>query len=106
MENLLQQLISLDQSLLLSLNGSQSLYWDEVMSLITTTWISIPLFIALIYAIAHSSTPRYFLATVLAIGLVILVCDQVASGICKPLFQRLRPTHDPAIMHLVDIVDG
>lgn len=106
MENILQQLISLDQSLLLWLNGSESLYWDEVMSLITTTWISIPLFIALIYAIAHSSTPRYFLATVLAIGLVILICDQVASGICKPLFQRLRPTHDPAIMHLVDIVDG
>ncbi len=106
MDTLLQQLISFDQSLLLQLNGGESLFWDRVMMFVTSTWVSVPMFAVLLYAVARGSTPRYFLATVLAIALTILVCDQVASGICKPLFQRFRPTHEPAIMHLVDIVDG
>lgn len=106
MDSLLQQLISLDQSLLLQLNGSESLFWDRVMMLVTSTWLSVPMFVVLLYVIAHNNPPKRFWATVLAIGLTILLCDQVASGICKPLFQRFRPTHEPSIMHLVDIVDG
>lgn len=106
MDTLLQQIISLDQSLLLQLNGSHSLFGDEVMMLVTSTWVSVPMFAVLLYVIARTGTPRYFLATLLAIALTILVCDQVASGICKPLFQRFRPTQDPSIMYLVDIVDG
>ena len=106
MDTLLQQIISLDQSLLLQLNGSHSLFGDEVMMLVTSTWVSVPMFAVFLYVIARTGTPRYFLATLLAIALTILVCDQVASGICKPLFQRFRPTQDPSIMYLVDIVDG
>ena len=106
MDSVLQQLISSDQALLLQLNGSESLFWDGVMTLVTTTQLSIPLFAMLLYVLFKNSTPKYFWATLLAIGLTILVCDRVASGICKPLFLRYRPTHDPAIMHLVDIVDG
>lgn len=106
MDSLLQQLISIDQSLLLQLNGSQSLFWDRVMMLVTSTQISIPLFAMLLYVLFKNNTTKYFWATLLTIGLTILVCDQVASGICKPLFLRYRPTHDPSIMYLVDIVDG
>lgn len=106
MDTLLQQLISFDQSLLLQLNGSESLFWDRVMVLVTSTWVSVPMFAMLLYVMARNNTHRYFWATILAIGLTILVCDQVASGICKPLFQRFRPTQDPSLMYLVDIVDG
>ena len=106
MDSFLQQLISFDQSLLLQLNGSQSLFWDRVMVLVTSTWVSVPMFVVLLYVLARNCNPRYFGATVLAIALTILACDQVASGICKPLFQRFRPTQDPSIMYFVDVVDG
>lgn len=33
--------------------------------------------------------------------LMVLVADQFASGLIKPLVQRLRPGHDPEIAHLV-----
>lgn len=106
MDNLLQQLIAFDQSLLLQLNGSESLFWDRVMMLVTSTWISVPMFAVLLYVLVRNSSPKFFWMTLLSIALTILVCDQVASGICKPLFQRFRPTQDPSLMYLVDIVDG
>ena len=40
------------------------------------------------------------------VALLITVADQVASGICKPLFQRFRPTHDPIVGPMIDIVNG
>lgn len=106
MDGLLQQLISFDQSLLLMLNGSDSLFLDGVMMVITSTEVWIPMFAALLYVIAKNNPPKAFGTTLVAIVLTIVVCDQVASGICKPLFQRFRPTQDPSIMYLVDIVDG
>ena len=39
----------------------------------------------------------------LFIGLVIALCDQTASGLLKNTIQRLRPSHDPALMNLVHL---
>ena len=41
----------------------------------------------------------------LAVGLCILIADQVASGFCKPFFERLRPTHDPELKDIVHVVN-
>ena len=40
------------------------------------------------------------------VGLVILLADRISSGFFKPFFHRFRPTHDPEIMGLVDVVNG
>lgn len=40
------------------------------------------------------------------IALLIFVADRICSGIVKPLVERWRPTQDPQIMYLVDIVRG
>ena len=42
----------------------------------------------------------------LAIALVITLCDQFASHLCKPIFTRFRPTHHPDFMYLVKTVSG
>ena len=106
MNDFLQQLITFDQSLLLQLNGSESFFWDRVMMVITSTAVSVPMFVVLLYVLVRNSTPKYFWMTLLSIVLTVVVCDQVASGICKPLFLRFRPTQDPSLMYLVDVVDG
>ena len=42
----------------------------------------------------------------LTIGLMILVADRLCSGLVKPWVARWRPTQNPEIMYLVDIVEG
>ena len=41
---------------------------------------------------------------IFAIALVVLLCDQIASSVFKPLFMRLRPSHDPSLS--VVLVNG
>ena len=40
------------------------------------------------------------------LALVIALADQIASGFCKPFFARFRPTRDPELMYMIDIVNG
>ena len=47
-----------------------------------------------------------FLVLLLMVALVIVLTDGITSTICKPLFARFRPTHDPDIMYMVDVVNG
>ena len=43
--------------------------------------------------------------TVLALGFVILLCDQISSGIFKELFERFRPSHEPTLEGVVRLVN-
>lgn len=103
---MVEYLNSLDVGLLLAMNGSESLFWDGVMKVITSTWVWIPMFVVLLYILVKNNSLKSFFLTLAAIALTVTFCDQIASGICKPLFERFRPTQDPYIMYLIDIVDG
>ena len=102
----LQQYIEVDQNLLLRWNGSDSIFWDSFMWVATSTYIWIPLAGVLLYVIIKNNKGNEILLTILALAIVITLADQIASSICKPMFQRYRPTQEPAIMHLIDTVNG
>lgn len=102
----IQQLISFDQQLLLKLNGSDSLFWDGFMWVVTDTKTWIPVSIALLYIIFKNNKWQQGLFILFMIALVILLADQTASGICKPYFARYRPTRDPELMYLVETVNN
>lgn len=102
----LQQLILADQEALLALNGSLSLFGDGVMKVVTSTWTWVPMFVVMLYVIVKNCSSRNFFITLIFIALTVTLCDQIASGICKPLFERFRPTQDPNLMYLVDVVNG
>lgn len=102
----IQQYIALDKDLLLRLNGSESLFWDGFMWVATSTSIWVPTAIVLLYIIIKNNKLQEALFTIVMLALVITVADQIASGFCKPFFGRFRPTQDPYIMYLVDIVNG
>ena len=101
----IQQYIAYDRNLLLDWNGSDSLFWDGFMWVATSTYIWIPLAIVLLYVILKNNKGWEALYTILAFALVITLADQISSGICKPFFQRFRPTQDPEIMYLIDVVN-
>ena len=86
-----------DIDLLLALNGSESLYLDGIMWTITRTSTWLLLFGALFYIDFINNKLKQSLVIFILVALLITVADQVASGICKPLFQRFRPTHDPIV---------
>jgi undecaprenyl-diphosphatase len=102
----IQQLIDFDQQLLLRLNGSDSLFWDGFMWIATSTSTWIPIAIALLYVIFKNNKIKEALLIIGMLALVIVLADQISSGICKPYFARFRPTQDPDLMYMVDIVNG
>ena len=102
----LQQLIGWDKKLLLALNGSDSSYFDNFMMTHTGMWVWIPFFIILVYVIIRSNRWKEALLVIAMVGIVVLLADRISSGFFKPFFQRFRPTHDPSIMELVNVVDN
>lgn len=101
-----QPYIEFDQQLLLLLNGSDSLFWDGLMWIATSTYIWIPLAIILLYIIFKNNTTKEALIIVGLLILLVILSDQISSGFCKPFFARYRPTQDPELMYMIDIVNG
>lgn len=102
----IQQLIDVDKLLLLKLNGSDSLFWDGFMYIVTKTQTWIPAAIALLYVVFKNNNIRRSITILCLIAIVITLADQTASGLCKPLFERFRPTKDPEFMYMVDVVNN
>ena len=102
----METLIQFDKQLLLFLNGSQSLYYDMVMRTLTNALTWVPLYISLFYIVMKNNENVQKILFVLAsAGLCILLAGGTDDMIVKPLVARWRPTHDPEIGTLVDIVD-
>lgn len=102
---MLDSLTSLDTALTLWLNGSDSLWLDGFAMAVTSTLTWVPAALVLIYVIIRHGEMKEILLTILAIGLCVLVADQIASGLFKPLVARPRPANDPLIMLQVDVVN-
>ena len=89
------------------LNGSESLFLDSMVMTLTTAWTWVPLYISLlIIVIKNSDTSVRILLTIASAGLCVLLAGTIDDTIVKPLVGRWRPTRDPEIGLLVDIVDG
>ena len=100
-------LIQFDKELLLMVNGSESLFVDYLVLVLTNAKTWIPLYLALFYVVLRSnrSAPQVWLVLAAA-GLCVLLAGTVDDTIIKPLVARWRPGHDPEIGMLVDTVDG
>lgn len=102
----IQQLIEADKELLLSLNGSNSLFWDGFMWTVTDTRTWILAMVVLLYVVFKNNRFSQGVVITLMVGLCVLLADQLASGLCKPFFARFRPTQDPELMYMVQTVNG
>jgi len=103
----LDWLITLDRHLLLSLNGSDSLFLDSVVKTLTTATTWIPLYLALLYLVVKNSDNwRRVLLIVGSVLVCVLLAGTINDEIVKPFVARWRPTRDPDIGSLVDIYNG
>ena len=101
----LDTLLNIDRYMLLSLNGSDSLFWDGCMLVYTSMAVWAPLALMMLYVLMKNNNIKDFLLLLLLIALVATLTDQISSGFCKPFFARWRPTNDPMLMYAVDVVN-
>lgn len=101
---MLDKLIAVDTKVFLCLNSHHSPVWDKIMWHISGKLEWLPLYLILIGYIIY----RYrwhSIAIIFAIGIAITLSDQLSVIAFKETIQRLRPTYNPEISHLVHIVN-
>ncbi|MBR7067009.1 MAG: phosphatase PAP2 family protein [Bacteroidales bacterium] len=89
----------------LILNGLHTPFWDGVMEFASGKLTWFPLYIVLLLLLWRKCG-RQVIWWLLAVAVVVLLVDQISSSLIKPTVERLRPTHNPEIAHLVHIVNG
>ena len=103
----MEEIIQFDKQLLLMVNGSDSLFLDYLILTLTNALTWIPLYASLLYVVIKTNlNVREVFLILLAAGLCVLLAGTVDDEIVKPLVARWRPTHDPQIGSLVDVVNG
>jgi undecaprenyl-diphosphatase len=91
-----------DEAAFLWLNSFHSEALDPIVLQLTQTITWIPLYLLVLYQI-YLIDPKNTAWILGGVMLTILLSDQVASGLMKPYFERLRPCHDPrweGMLHL------
>jgi undecaprenyl-diphosphatase len=102
---MLEQLNEWDMQLFLFLNGQHNSFLDVVMYWVTDKLFWIPLYILIVsWLFRKYGLPAAWI--MLTIGFSVGLADQIASGMMKPYFGRLRPCYDPAISNLVYVLRG
>ncbi|MCH5307441.1 MAG: phosphatase PAP2 family protein [Prevotella sp.] len=104
----MEEIISFDKHLLLMVNGSDSLFLDHLVMTLTNARTWIPLYLGLLYVVikTYGRNWREVFYVLAAAGLCVLLAGSVDDMLVKPLVARWRPTHDPEIGALVDVVNG
>jgi undecaprenyl-diphosphatase len=100
----MNKIIAWDEQLFLWLNGFHSPWLDPVMLFITKTQVWIPLFLILLYFIFKNYKAEGWLILA-GVLIAILLADRLTTGLMKPYFARLRPTHEPRLEGLVHHVN-
>ncbi len=103
----MEELIQFDKQLLLALNGSDSPFLDSIIMTLTTAQTWIPLYVGLLYVVLRNNkTLRPLLLIFASAALCVILAGAVDDELVKPTVARWRPTHDPEIGHLVDVVNN
>ncbi len=101
-----EKILDYEREVFLWLNGSDSPYFDHFMWLYTNKIVWFPLALFFIFLLIYKKNWKEWCLVLFSLFLVFLLCDQFASGVCKPLFARFRPTFHPDFKNQVDIVFG
>ena len=104
---MLISLLDVDRYILSFFNGSESVFVDGVVTILTSGFTWVLLYLVLFYiVIKNNDTMSQIGITIGCVLLCLLFADGLADGIVKPLVARPRPLNDPFIKHTIDIVAG
>lgn len=100
---MIELLKNIDDSILLFINGHHNSFWDNVMWFASgiTSWFPLYAFIIILLIVKFKKQSWLLILLILPL---ILMSDQLASEIIKPLVHRLRPSHQPGLENLLHYV--
>ena len=101
---MVEKILIYERDAFFALNGSDCAFLDRFMWLFTGKAVWLPLAFFILLVLIYKKNWRESVLILLAIVLVVTLCDQFASHICKPYFTRFRPTHHPDFMNEVKTV--
>ena len=77
----LNTLLNIDRYMLLSLNGSDSLFWDGCMLVYTSMAVWMPLAAILLYVLIKNNNIKDFFLLIVLVAVVATLTDTISSGI-------------------------
>ena len=99
---MLISLLDVDRYILSFFNGSESVFVDGVVTILTSGFTWVLLYLVLFYiVIKNNDTMSQIGITIGCVLLCLLFADGLADGIVKPLVARPRPLNDPFIKHTI-----
>ena len=99
-----EQLIPIERSLFLFLNSPHTPFLDSFFYSISQAHVWIIFGLGIIFLFSYRQEMREVVCFLFFVGLLVFLTDQISSGIFKPFFQRLRPTHHPSTVQAVKTV--
>ncbi|NPA38017.1 MAG: phosphatase PAP2 family protein [Chlorobi bacterium] len=102
---IIDTLIEADKQLLICINSYHSPLWDNFFWIVTSVPVWIPLYLTIVYVFIKNHSFRGIWPLIF-MGLMVFLCDRISSGMLKPFFERLRPTHELDIKDMLHIVNN
>lgn len=103
----LESIIAVDQQVLMWFNGSNSLFLDSLVPLLTSGLTWVPLYIGLLYLVVKNNESMSQIGLVVGFALLgVLLAGGVDDALVKPLVGRLRPCNDPMIKSRLTLLGG
>lgn len=99
----MNRLLEYDREVFLFLNRLGNSSWDGFWLFITDAYSSIPLYVLLLAAYLHKFGLKATLLTLVTVAIMITLTDQLAN-IFKYNVGRLRPCHEPDLLHKMRLV--
>lgn len=93
-----------DERLFLWLNGNHCAACDVAMWYVSKMWVWVPVYAWMIYKLFSVKSKVNVTVGLVCIACLIFLTDFVAVKTIKETVMRLRPTHNPALQHLVHMV--
>lgn len=99
--------INIDQSLLLLLNGSNSVFMDNLIIVLTSGFTWIPLYLSLLFLVVkNNETMSQIFLVIGCAAFCILLADGMSDFIVKPLVARERPCNDPIFKSCITLANN
>jgi len=101
----METLIQLDKELLIWLNSYHTQFWDVIMMIFTRKEFWIPFYLVLLFQI-YKTKGKETLWWIIGAFVLVFLCDQISTQLFKNVIQRFRPSHDPTLEGIVNLVNG
>ena len=98
-------LLRLDTYLTLLINSAHHPFFDQFFFNFSEKWMWIPLYLSIIVVLFRKEGKQAWWM-LLALAMVVVLSDQISSGVLKPWVERLRPSHDPLLVSQIHLVNN